>query len=258
MTDAKHPDPISIPRPSDPPSNPFADVDLQRRELLPERIAASLRVAIIDGRLKPGTRLTETDLALRLGVSRVPLREAFRVLEAEGIVTIQPHRGVVISPLSTAEMLELFEVREMIEAKAAELLATHRDPGVLRSLETMSKAMRTSVATGDLDTYYRLAADFHDTLVAGSGNRILGRVHSQIRLQLRRYQMMMSGVPDSPARSIDEHDRLLACIGAGRIEEAGQLAREHIRELVIRFSAADTPIPGRERPCSDMEEASRQ
>lgn len=237
--------------------DPFTEVDLQRRELLAERIAASLRAAIIDGRLQPGTRLTETDLAQRLGVSRVPLREAFRVLEAEGIVTIQPHRGVVISPLSTTEMLELFEVREMIEAKAAELLATHREPAVLDALQAMEDEMRASVNAGDLDAYYLLAAAFHDTLVAGSGNRILGRLHAQIRLQLRRYQMVMSGVPDSPAQSILEHDELLGHIRDGRADDAGRLAREHIRALVMRFRAIDGRAPGPSHPETRMEDSSR-
>lgn len=223
--------------------DPFTEVDLQRRELLAERIAGSLRAAIIDGRLQPGTRLTETDLAQRLGVSRVPLREAFRVLEAEGIVSIQPHRGVTISPLSRKEMLELFEVREMIETKAAELLAVHRDPAVMRALQAMGDEMRVAVEAGDLDAYYRLAAAFHDALVAGSGNGILGRLHAQIRLQLRRYQMVMSGVPDSPAQSILEHDALLACIRQGRADDAGQLAREHIRALIRRFRAIDEKAP---------------
>lgn len=239
------------------PRDPFSDVDLQRRELLAERIAGSLRAAIIDGRLTPGTRLTETDLAQRLGVSRVPLREAFRVLEAEGIVTIQPHRGVVISPLSTEEMLELFEVREAIEAKAAELLASHRDPSVLGSLRSMADHMRSAVETGDLDAYYQMAAAFHDALVAGSGNRILGRLHAQIRLQLRRYQMFMSGVPDSPTQSILEHDQLLACIREGRVDEAGRLAREHIRALVLRFRALDAQAPGPTHPETHMERTPR-
>ena len=239
------------------PHDPFTDVDLQRRELLAERIAGSLRAAIIDGRLQPGTRLTETDLAQRLGVSRVPLREAFRVLEAEGIVTIQPHRGVVISALSTTEMLELFEVREMIEAKAAELLATHREASVLQSLQAMGDQMRSAVEAGDLDAYYRLAAAFHDALVAGSGNRILGRLHAQIRLQLRRYQMVMSGVPDSPTQSILEHDQLLACIRDGRADDAGRLAREHIRALVLRFRALDGQAQDPAHPQTRTEETHR-
>src|SRR5690606_18123486 len=235
----------------------FPEVDFQRRELLAERIAGSLRAAIIDGRLQPGTRLTETDLAQRMGVSRVPLREAFRVLEAEGIVTIQPPRGVVISSLSTAEMLELFEVRAMIDAKAAESLAARRDPAVLQALATHGDAMRAAVDAGNLDAYYRLAASFHDALVTGSGNRILGRLHAQIRLQLRRYQMVMSGVPDSPTQSILEHDQLLACIREGRADEAGRLAREHIRALVLRFRALDAQAPGPTHPETHMERTPR-
>jgi DNA-binding GntR family transcriptional regulator len=128
---------------------------------------------------------------------------------------------------------------------------------VLGSLRSMADHMRSAVETGDLDAYYQMAAAFHDALVAGSGNRILGRLHAQIRLQLRRYQMFMSGVPDSPTQSILEHDQLLACIREGRVDEAGRLAREHIRALVLRFRALDAQTPGRTHPATQMEETPR-
>ena len=193
-------------------------------------------------------RLTEVELAQRLGVSRVPLREAFRVLEAEGIVTIQPHKGVVISPLSTNEMLELFKAREMIEGAAAEHLAISRDPAAIFTLARMSTEMRAAIDAEDLNGYYRLAASFHDTLIAASGNRILERFYSQIRFQLRRYQLAMSGVPDSPLQSIGEHEALLACIRDGHVEEAVRLAREHVRALVVRFREIDQSVTTSPQP----------
>jgi len=240
-------------------TDPFGAIEYQRKELLAERIAASLRTAIIEGLLRPGTRLAETDLAQRFGVSRVPLREAFRMLEGEGIVTIQPHRGVVISELSSEEMLELFQVREMIEATAAALLATRRDAAVLKGLTAMAADRRSAVESGDLDRYYRLVASFHDALVAGSGNRMLSRMYGLIRMRLRRYQMAMTAIPDSPAQSIAEHGRILRRIRAGKAEEAARLTRDHVRALVRRFQARDhpeaepakapaAPAPGRAEP----------
>jgi len=81
--------------------------------LLSDQIAESLRDSILDGTLVAGTKLAEEEIATRLGVSRVPLREAFRVLAGEGLVTIEPHRGVRVCQCSDAELLELFEVRAM-------------------------------------------------------------------------------------------------------------------------------------------------
>ena len=100
----------------------------QRAGLLPERLADHLRDQIASGALAPGRRLVEQDLAGALQVSRVPLREAFRILCAEGLVTLSPHRGAEVSSTSQEELEELFEVRAMLESRAAVLAARRAAP----------------------------------------------------------------------------------------------------------------------------------
>ncbi len=210
-------------------------ISLPGSELLPERIAGALRQAIVDSVLAPGERLLEQDLALRLGVSRVPLREAFRMLEGEGLVLIQPHRGAVVRERSDTELRELFSVRAMFESNAVRTLAHTRPAAALEALDTMVGQMKSAVRAKRFDEYSRLAAHFHDAMVAECGNALLSRLYDQIRTSLRRYQALMAELPESPAKSIREHEAILAAIRAGDADGASRAAELHIGELVRRF-----------------------
>lgn len=209
--------------------------------LLPERIASTLRKAIEGSVLPPGARLEEQRLARRLGVSRVPLREAFRVLAGEGLVVIQPNRGAVVSERSEGELRELFAVRGMFEAEAARLLARSRPQAVLDALEMMIAEMKRAVRAHRYDDYGRIAAQFHDLMVAECGNRLVARLYDRIRTNLRRYQLMMADLPGSPARSIREHQTIFAAIRSGKAAAAARAAGAHVGELVRRFERHRRP-----------------
>ena len=218
-------------------------ISIQGSELLPERIAGALRQAIIDSVLAPGARLLEQDLAQSLGVSRVPLREAFRMLAGEGLVVIQPRRGAVVSERSDAELRELFEVRSMFECAAARRLAGTRPVVALDKLDAMIAEMKAAVRLKDMEAYSRLAARFHDFMVAASDNGLLLKLYEQIRTNLRRYQALMSNLPGSPAQSINEHEQILRAIRAGDGTAAALAAERHVGELVSRFEESKrTPV----------------
>jgi DNA-binding GntR family transcriptional regulator len=216
-------------------------IDFQGSELLPERIAGALRKAIVDSVLAPGERLQEQDLAKSLGVSRVPLREAFRVLAGEGLVVIQPHRGAVVSERSDSELRELFAVRAMFEATAASLLAQKRPQATLDALDAMVSGMKAAVRRKKMAEYSTLAVNFHDRIVAECGNTLLGRLYREIRTNLRRYQTLMGDLPGSPAQSIREHEKILAAIRAGNSSAAAREAESHVGELVLRFEKRPKP-----------------
>ncbi len=203
--------------------------------LLPERIASALREAIVGSVLAPGARLGEQALAKRLGVSRVPLREAFRVLAGEGLVVIQPNRGAVVSERSESELHDLFAVRGLFESEAARLLARSRPRPVLDALEAMIADIKRAVQARRHDEYARVAAQFHDLMVAECGNLLIAQLYDRIRTNLRRYQLMMADLPGSPANSIREHQTILAAIRSGKAAAAARAAGMHVGELVHRF-----------------------
>ena len=209
--------------------------DIEGSTLLPDRIASTLRKAIVGSVLAPGARLEEQGLARRLGVSRVPLREAFRVLAGEGLVMIQPNRGAVVSERSDAELRELFAVRSMFESEAARLLARSRPPPVLDALDAMITEMKRAVRAGRHDEYAQIAAQFHALTVAQCGNRLIAQLYERIRTNLRRYQVMMADLPGSPAKSIREHETILAAMRSGKAAAAARAAAMHVGDLVERF-----------------------
>lgn len=215
---------------------------LPEPQLLPERIAASLREAIVAGELGPGTHLVEQDVARRFAVSRVPLREAFRVLAGEGLVTIHPHRGAMVSQVSDVELIELFSIRALLEGHAASKLASLADAPVLERLDTIIADMKSAVRRRRLEIYYALAADFHDYLVRASGGGVLEHLYGQIRRQLRRYQAVMARLPESPSASIREHTEIVEAIRRGDADAAEKSAKRHVGALVDRYRDATSPI----------------
>lgn len=208
---------------------------LEAKATLPERIAETLRAAILTHEITPGARLVEQDLSRQLGVSRVPLREAFRVLAGEGLVRVEPHRGAVVTRVSESELAELFEVRAVLEGQAVRRLAGAADRMFLPAIENTLAQMRAAVDRGDTATYFSLAAKFHDRLVVESGNALLVRLYDQIRMHLRRYQKALAETPESPERSMLEHARIVKAIRKGDEEAAEKAARGHIHALVKRF-----------------------
>lgn len=185
---------------------------------------------------------------LRSGVSRVPLREAFRILAQEGLVDLSPHRGASVRPLSDLELRELFGVRVAIESFAAGSVARRRDMAVTAILRDRVERMRGAVGDGDMPAYRRLAAEYHERLVAAGGNELLAGMYAQIRARLRRYQAAMSRVPDLPQTSIAEHEAILDAIAAGDATAAIQLTNAHLDSLVEQFaSPAAAPAPSKTR-----------
>jgi DNA-binding GntR family transcriptional regulator len=218
-----------------------------RLDLLPNRLADFLREEIVSGRLAPGERLPEQALAERCQVSRVPLREAFRILSAEGLIVLSPHRGASVAALSEGDLVDLFEARAAIESHACGLAATVASNDVIKPLHKIVADMRRAVSDGDITTYYALANDFHTGLIAASGNAVLFRMYEQIRRQLRRYQAAMSRMPELPRRSIAEHARILKAIDARDARAAQEAAADHIRGLVEQFKALDAPRPAKDK-----------
>ena len=206
-----------------------------RPDLLPERLADYLRNEIVAGRLKASHRLVEQELATQLAVSRVPLREAFRILAAEGLIAITPHRGAMVSVLSDDELTQLFAVRAGLEAMAARAAAQARSPMRADAMQLAIERMRRDVGKRDLAGYYSQAAEFHNLLMEASGNLVLVKLYNQIKTQFRRYQAAMARVPKLPAQSIREHELIVAAIQKRNPEAAAKAAEHHINSVVEQY-----------------------
>lgn len=211
-------------------------VDGTPRQLL--RVAAPLRQELINQirssilmfEHEPGSRLVERTLCDQYGVSRTVVREALRHLEAEGLVTIVPNRGPVVTVLSRADAVALFEVRGDLEALAARLFAQRATPAERGNLVTAVDHVETAFASGDLRLALAAKDAFYDALCAGAHNEIMTGIlfglHARVQL-LRGVSLRATG--RQPA-TLKEIRRICECAVAGDGDGAAKAAAFHVEQ----------------------------
>lgn len=210
-----------------------------RRSLLPDSLAALLRDRILSGALPGGTALRQEALAAEFGVSRIPLREAFRRLEAEGLVSMQPHRGAVVADLPLDDAEELFSLRALLEAELA-LRAVPRMTGDhLADIEAKVLAFEQAVEGGDAATWGEANRELHLALYRAADRprtiEIVNRLHQQCDRLLRLQLMRTIGGAE---RAIREHREIFGRAAAGDAAGTARLVREHIIGVGMALAAA--------------------
>jgi len=200
-----------------------------------QRVYEYLREEILAERLRSGTELQEAAVARELGVSRGPIREAIGRLEAEGLVTVRPRRGAVVRSLSRGEFLELYQVREALEAAAVRLAVPRLGPDGLAELRGLTDEMAACAQAERLDEYFEANARFHDAIFAASGNRRLREMYRQLVGQMGRYRTRSVSLRGNLQRSVLEHRAVLRAAAAGNADEAARLLAEHIRVPQLRL-----------------------
>lgn len=191
---------------------------------LRERVREELRGRISDGRLAPGQHLIETALAEEFGVSRIPVREALRGLETEGLVTTVPRRGVVVSELTRADIVHLFEVRSTLEVLAFKLAAERATDDDIQQLRMLLVDTQDAVDRNDHVDTVRTNALFHDLVRQISGNPFL---ISALEPLLGRIRWLI-GHGQEPHRDISQHRDLTDAIAKHDPERAATLAAVHL------------------------------
>jgi DNA-binding GntR family transcriptional regulator len=170
-------------------NSPASDNGRMESRTLRERVYEVLRDDILSGHLGPGAELSEVARAERLGVSRGPIREAPRLLCAQGLVTMQPRRGAYVSVLTRQEFLEAYQVREAIEALAARLVSARLHDDDIVALEALHEEMRIAVRDRAVQRFFDANQRFHLSLVALSGNGRLIEMHDQLVQRMGRYML---------------------------------------------------------------------
>ncbi|MFJ9866508.1 GntR family transcriptional regulator [Streptomyces sp. NPDC101165] len=190
-----------------------------------ERVLATLRQDIIAGRLGPGERLVERELAERFGVSRVPVREAIRALVAEGFVLFESARRTVVRRLTPTDVQELFELREALEVYAAGLAAARVTPEALAELRGLLAEAATATNDGDGEAITDINTRFHDRILAMAGNSLLISVMEPVDGRLRWLTRQNEEWP----QLLDEHRELYEAIASGDPDRARAHALGHVR-----------------------------
>ncbi|GGV39978.1 transcriptional regulator [Kitasatospora herbaricolor] len=189
-------------------------------------LCRAIREDVIQGVHRPGSRLTEEAMAARYGVSRVPVREALRTLEAEGFVRSRPYAGIVVVELDEAEAEDLLEVRALLEPLGAGRAALRRTPEQLGRLKELLSLGRAAIEDGRADEVARLNSRFHETIAAASGSRTLSRLVTQLSRKIAWVYSV-----DLPRRAEDswrEHEEIVAAVERGDPEAAREVVARHI------------------------------
>lgn len=193
-----------------------------------EQAHARLKALILDNLLAPGAQLLEAELALRLGLSRTPVREAMVRLQQEGLVAITPRHGMRVLPIAVEDMREIYDVLTSLEPMAAELLARRADPAAgLDRLQAACDAMEAALAAQDRPAWARADEAFHLGLAELCGNRRLAGMVMQVWEQSHRARLFTLNQRPLPKQSTAEHRRVLQAIAAGDAERAQALYRRH-------------------------------
>jgi DNA-binding GntR family transcriptional regulator len=203
----------------------------QKPTTLAHEIARHLREAIIKGELAAGERLNETKLTQELSLSRSPVREAIRILEAEGLLTLEPHRGARVRPVSEQDLEEIFDVRLMIESHGLRRDPYRLTPAGLAPLRQAVDDAQAALVAADFESWHAASLRFHDGLVALAGNRHLTRLHEELKTSLRRYQISVIGPSGEPERFQTEHAAILIALERGRVQQGVELVAAHITNL---------------------------
>lgn len=215
--------------PKEPLSTKRRVAPISRTTPLRDRVRDVVRQAIIDGRYRPGQRLTEERLAEDFQVSRNPVREALRGLATEGLVEITPWRGAVVVQLSRLEALELVEIRANLEGLNARHAARRRDPTLIRQLNEILREGSEVVHAGRTELLSTLNARFHETLYEAGHNRALLDIMRTLRVRTAFAFLPMSAA--RAQQTWEEHAAILRAIIAGDEQLAEILASRHVSNL---------------------------
>jgi DNA-binding GntR family transcriptional regulator len=211
---------------------------------LAERVFQQLQDAIVRGELAPGSKITEPGLSKTYGISRGPLREAMRRLEAHRLIERVPHVGARVVQLSMKELLELFDVREALESMAARLAAEHMTAEEIVGLRDLLAMHERQADLKKGEAYFQREGDldFHYRIVQGSHNRMLVTLLcDDLYYLVRLYRTQFSASGSRPQRAFVEHHRIVDAIEAGDAELAELLMRRHVSasraNVVDRYAA---------------------
>ncbi len=193
--------------------------------LLRDQVCEGIRDRIITGQLRPGDRLVEREVAEEFGVSRIPVREAIRVLLGEGFLQALSPRRIVVRELSRQDVLNLFDLREALEVLAARRAAEQAEPVQVRRLERLLESARKATASRRADRVSRANTAFHHHIVDLAGNELLAAALQPLEGRMRWLLQQV----DDPAAVWEEHAALCEAIAAGDGEKAARLALEHVR-----------------------------
>jgi DNA-binding GntR family transcriptional regulator len=213
------------------------------RANLHEQVANRLRQMLVEGRIPPGAKLNERELSEVLQVSRTPLREAIKMLAAEGLVELLPNRGAIAVELGEEDVRNTFEVMAGLEAMSGELAAQRVTDDELAEIRAMHFEMMAAYTRRDLPAYYRLNAQIHRAINAAAKNPVLSATYDRVnaRLQALRFRSNQDG--EKWKAAVKEHEQMVEALAARDAAAMRRVLAAHLKNkldvVLEQLHAAD-------------------
>lgn len=225
------------------------------RQVLHAAVVARLRDMITEGALAPGERLNERVLCEQLGISRTPLREAFKVLATEGLIVLAPNRGAQVARLSREEIVHTFQVMGALEGLSGELACAYITAEELAQLRALHQQMAACHRRRDLPGYYRLNREIHERINAAARNPVLTQLYKSVNARLHALRFRSNFDRKKWDAALAEHERMLELLERRDGEGLRRLLAAHLAHkcaaAVLALSEserAEAPARGDESP----------
>lgn len=206
--------------------------------MLHQQVAVRLRQRIVEGQLAPGAKLNERELSELLDVSRTPLREAIKMLAAEGLVELLPNRGAVVAQMSAQDVADTFEVIAGLEGQSGELAAQRITEPELAEIRALHFEMLAAYTRRDLPTYYRINAQIHTLINAAARNPVLAQTWRNVNARLQALRFRSNFDEAKWKRAVKEHERMVELLGTRDAAGLRALLIEHLmhkRDAVLEL-----------------------
>lgn len=209
---------------------------------LREKILETLRDAIISGNISSGSRVSEPELAERFGISRTPIREAFRQLASEGYLTIRPRKGAVVTAYTPKDISEFYAIKSILEGYAARLACSRLSDKDIDRLEQINAKLSELSAQGDVKQFFKTHNDFHDLFIKAADNEKLREMISTLVNRFQRLRLTSLSLPGRMDISMQEHKKIISAFRNRDCDQAELLVRENAKYggQVLLDGAADS------------------
>jgi DNA-binding GntR family transcriptional regulator len=204
-----------------------------------------LKEAIIKGTLAQGQKLIETQLSAQMNVSRVPVREAVKKLEQDGLVEKTDKRGFVVKIISKEEIDETFGIRALLESYAAFLATEHIDDGLIRKLDESMEAYKHVLEAGDTERLMQLNTQFHEMIYKASGSQKLYELINNFRDFIYRYRRKLLNNLDFARLSLGDHEKMVKAMRQKDQKKVEHLVKKHIlrgKEVILKEMESEKPV----------------
>ena len=200
---------------------------MEKHLTLREKILENIRDAIVSGSLKGGSRVSEPELAERYGISRTPIREAFRQLESEGYLTVIPRRGAVVSEFSPKDVEEFYAIKSIMEGYAARRACENLSEKDLDRLQGINNKLAELAKIGNINLFFKIHSDFHELFIKAADNEKLRELIARLVTKFQRLRFTSLSLPGRMVVSVQEHEKIIAAFRKKDADLAETLVRKN-------------------------------